>query len=139
MALIAAQMYTLREHCKTPSDIAASCARVKKMGYDGVQLSVNGPSEPTELRKILDGEGLLCAATHRPLDQMETALEALIEEHQIIGCKYTAIGGYSPKDNWTRAGWGEFVCRYNAIAAKLAGTGLRVGYHNHSHELAPAE
>ena len=34
MALIAAQMYTLREFCKTPAEIAVACARVKKMGYD---------------------------------------------------------------------------------------------------------
>ena len=35
MERIAAQMYTLRDYCKTPADIAASCAKVKKMGYDG--------------------------------------------------------------------------------------------------------
>ena len=34
MALIAAQMYTLREVCKTPAQIAVACAKVKKMGYD---------------------------------------------------------------------------------------------------------
>ncbi|HQC53792.1 MAG TPA: sugar phosphate isomerase/epimerase [Lentisphaeria bacterium] len=139
MALIAAQLYTLREFCKTPADIATSCYRVKKMGYDGVQLSGIGAIEPTEMRKILDGEGLLCAATHRSLDQMENAAEALIEEHHILDCKYTAIGGFSPKEDWTRAGWGAFVTRYNALAAKFADAGLRIGYHNHSHEFAPAE
>ena len=39
MALLAAQMYTLRDHCKTAADLASACTRVKKMGYDGVQLS----------------------------------------------------------------------------------------------------
>ena len=138
MALIAAQMYTVREFCKTPADIAASCAKVKKMGYDGIQLSGNGPIEPQEMRKILDGEGLLCAATHRGIDAMEKDAEALIEEHRILDCKYTAIGGYFPKEEWTRELWAGFVARYNAISAKYAGSGLKIGYHNHSHEFSPA-
>lgn len=139
MSLIAAQMYTLRDFCKTPKEIAVSCARVKKMGYDGVQMSGNGEIEPQELKKILDGEGLVCVATHRGLDQMEKETEALIEEHNIIGCKYTAIGGFFPKEAWTRELWMGFVARFNALAAKFAGTGIRIGYHNHSHEFAPAE
>ena len=102
MALIAAQMYTLREFCKTPAEIAVACARVKKMGYDGIQMSGMGPIDPHEMRKILDGEGLVCCATHIPIDRMENETEAVVEEHNILGCKYTAIGGFFPKESWTR-------------------------------------
>ena len=139
MALIAAQMYTLRDFCKTPADIAESCAKVKKMGYDGIQMSGMGPIDPHEMRKILDGEGLVCCATHISLDRMENETEAVIEEHNILGCKMTAIGGYFPKEAWTRKLWLDFIARYNAIAEKFKGSGLTIGYHNHSHEFAPAE
>ena len=64
--IIAAQLYTLREFCKTPKDIAASMKKVKEIGFDVVQVSGIGPIEPQELKKILDGEGLLCCATHEP-------------------------------------------------------------------------
>ncbi|MBQ9368158.1 MAG: sugar phosphate isomerase/epimerase [Victivallales bacterium] len=139
MALIAAQMYTLREFCKTPAEIAVACARVKKMGYDGIQMSGMGPIDPHEMRKILDGEGLVCCATHIPIDRMENETEAVVEEHNILGCKYTAIGGFFPKEAWTRQLWLDFIARYNAVAEKFKGTGMTIGYHNHSHEFAPAE
>ena len=138
-ALIGAQMYTLRDHCKTPADIARSCARVKAMGYDGIQASALGPIEPTELKRILDGEGLHCAATHTGLDAMRSSPQKVIADHQILGCHYTAIGGYFPREEWTRALWEAFVVDYNAVAAGFAGSGVSIGYHNHSHELASAQ
>ena len=54
---IGAQMYTLREHLKTPADIAKTCKRVRQMGYEAIQVSAFGPIEPTELAKILQNEG----------------------------------------------------------------------------------
>ena len=40
---IGAQLYTLRDFLKTPADIAKTLARVKKLGYDAVQVSGFGP------------------------------------------------------------------------------------------------
>lgn len=137
-ALIGAQLYTTREFCKTPADIAKTCARVKAMGYDGVQVSGIGAIEPAEMKKILDGEGLKCAATHISLERMENETAKVVEEHTLWGCKYTAIGGYFPKEEWTLALWQNFVKRFNAIALKFKGSGVSIGYHNHSHELSPA-
>ena len=138
MAKIAAQMYTLREYCKTPADIAASCARVKKMGYDGVQLSGIGPIDPKEMKRILDGEGLLCAATHISLEEMEGSPEAVIERQLLWGCPLTAIGGNFSKEPCRRSTWEEFVARYNALSKRYAGSGVRIGYHNHHLEFLQA-
>lgn len=138
-ALIGAQLYTLRDACKTPADIARSCARVKAMGYDGVQVSGIGAIEPHELKRILAGEGLACAATHLGLEALENETAKVIEEHHLWGCKYTAIGGFFPSEAWTLALWQGFVRRFNAAALKFKGSNLSIGYHNHSHELSPAD
>lgn len=131
---IGAQMYTLRDHCKTPADIAKTCAKLSKIGFGAVQASALGPIEPTELRKILDDNGLVCAATHRSLEQMRDTPEALIEEHQILGCELTALGGFGSEKE---GDWDDFIQSFNAAAARLNKDGLRVGYHNHSHEWTP--
>ncbi len=137
MALnLAAQMYTLREFTKTPSDIAATLAKVKKIGYGAVQLSALGPIDPKELAKILHNEGLVCCATHVSLDQMKNQNEKTLEDHKLWGCKYTAIGGFFVKDAPTTQTWTDFIREYNQVAQSYAGTGLSIGYHNHSHELA---
>jgi len=129
------QLYTLREFTKTPADIAATLKRVKKMGYDGVQCSALGPIDPKELANILTGEGLSCLATHVPIDRLEKEPQKVIDEHKLWGCKYTAIGGFFPKEATTQT-WVDFAAKFNAIARKFDGSGLAVGYHNHSHELS---
>jgi sugar phosphate isomerase/epimerase len=135
---IAAQLYTLREFTKTPADIAATLKRVKRMGYDAVQCSALGKIDPKELAVILQGEGLTCCATHVPFDRMKAETQAVIDEHRLWGCKYTAVGGFFPK-NPTAADWHGFARDYTALSRQFAGSGVSIGYHNHSHELARFE
>ena len=133
--MIGAQLYTLREYTKTPADIAKTLARVKKMGYPGVQCSALGPIDPAELAKILKNEGLACLVTHVKLEDMETNPQKVIDDHKLWDCKYTAVGGFFPKEATTQT-WVDFSSRYNAVAKKFAGSGLAIGYHNHSHEFS---
>lgn len=135
MPTLAAQLYTLRDFTKTPADIAKTLARVKKIGYSAVQASALGPIEPKELANILKNEGLACCATHIAMDRMRDETQAVIGEHHLWGCKYTAVGGFFPKDP-TAADFHNFARDYNEVVKKFAGSSLRLGYHNHSHELA---
>jgi sugar phosphate isomerase/epimerase len=132
---IAAQLYTLREFTKTPADIAKTLKRVKQIGYDAVQLSALGTIDPKELANILKGEGLTCAATHTHPDRLKNETQAVIDEHHLWACKYTAIGGFFPTDPKVED-WHNFTTDYAAVARKFAGSGMTIGYHNHSHEMA---
>ncbi|MEX0745196.1 MAG: sugar phosphate isomerase/epimerase, partial [Phycisphaeraceae bacterium] len=133
---IGAQMFTLRDYCKTPADIASTCKKLADMGFGAIQASAAGfgSIDAKELKKILDDNGMVCAATHRGLDEMREA-SAIVDWHKTVGCELTAVGGFNP-GNTNRAEWEQFAKDYNAIGPKLAAQGLRVGYHNHSHELA---
>lgn len=132
---IAAQLYTLRDFLKTPADIAKTLHRVRQIGYEAVQASALGKIDPNELAKILKGEGLTCCATHVSPDRMKNETQAVIDEHRLWNCHYTAIGGFFPQ-NPTTQDWHTFARDYNAISQKFTGSGLSIGYHNHSHELA---
>lgn len=134
---LAVQLYTLRDYTKTPTDIAATLKKVKQMGYDAVQLSALGPIDPKELNTILKGEGLAVAATHVAMDRMRDQTQAVIDEHLLWGCSLTAIGGFHLKE-WTTEAWTQFIADFNAIAKKFAGSGVSIGYHNHSHEFRKA-
>lgn len=136
---IGAQMFTLREHCKTPSDIAKTLEKLKGMGFGAIQASAAGFStiEAKVLKQILDDTGMVCAATHFSLDRMRET-DAIVQWHQTVNCSLTAIGGFGWNDEGKPA-WAKFAEDYNAIARACAAKGLRVGYHNHSHELAPFE
>ncbi len=134
---IAAQLYTVREFTQNPKDIAETMKKVAAIGYEAVQLSALAPMDPTELRKICDGEGLTVCATHIPYERMRDDPEGVIEEHEILGCKYPAIGGMAKE--YREAGkYSEFAKDASEVAKKLAEGGLTFGYHNHSWELAKA-
>jgi sugar phosphate isomerase/epimerase len=135
---IACQMYTLREFTKTPADIAKTLARVKRIGYDAIQSSAMGPIDPKELSTILKNEGLICCATHISMEKMRDETAKVIEDHKIWGCKYTAVGGYHNKTG-TFQDWVNWAGQYNDVAKMFEGSGITLGYHNHSHELARLE
>lgn len=59
----------------------------------------------------------------------------MIEDHRLWNCSYTAIGGFFPADP-TIDTWKNFAQSYNSIAQNFRNSGLSIGYHNHSHELA---
>jgi sugar phosphate isomerase/epimerase len=133
---IAAQLYTLREFCKTSQDFAASMKKVKQMGYDAVQVSGIGPLEKKEIRKILRGEGLTCAATHISFQEMRDQMDKVIEDHRILGCKHLAPGSMPGEYQADAQGYIRFAKEASEVAQKLfEKAGLFWSYHNHSFEL----
>jgi sugar phosphate isomerase/epimerase len=132
---IAAQLYTVRDFTRTPAELARTLQRVRELGYTAVQVSAVGPIDAGELGQLLDGEGLACCATHVAFDRLRDDPAAVVADHQKWKCRYVAVGGFFP-EKATTADWEKYADDFNAVAAKYAGSGLRLGYHNHSHELA---
>ena len=79
-----------------------------------MQCSALGKIEPAELARILRDEGLN-VATHTSLDRLEKEPAKVIEEHQMWGCHFTALGHFGPKDA-TRQTWLDFADRFNRVA-----------------------
>lgn len=134
-SVLGAQLYTLREFTQTPADIATTLKKVAAMGYEAVQVSGFGPIGKKELREVLDGEGLKCAATHIKFDEMRDEIERVVDEHKILGCEYPAIGGMPGEYRKDEAGIHRFAKDASEVAARLKEHGMTFGYHNHSWEL----
>jgi sugar phosphate isomerase/epimerase len=131
---VAAQLYTLRDHLKTPDDIARTLKRVREIGYEAVQVSGMGPIAEAELKKILDAEGLVCCATHEPTKTILEEPQAVIERLQQLDCRYTAVpspGGYAVD---TMENVRHFAGLMNTAGQALAEAGQVLTYHNHHHE-----
>lgn len=132
---IAAQLYTVRQYTQTPAEIAATLRRVKQIGYDAVQCSALGPIEAGDLKRILDGEGLVCCATHEPYEALRDNPNAVIEKLRTINCRFTALGAIPQAHRGTVEGFGAFAREFSGIARRLGAAGIRLGYHNHHWEL----
>ena len=131
---LAAQLYTVRDFTNTPAEIAATMKKVKQLGYDAVQCSALGTIDPHELKRITDGEGLTICATHTDYDRMRDDPQAVIDEHNLWGCKHAAIGGL-PQEYRSAEGYARFAKEASEVAKRLAEGGLTFSYHNHSFEL----
>ena len=129
---IGVQLYTLREHLQTPTDIARSFKKIADMGFTAVQASGLGPIAVDELKKLLDDHGLACAATHVNLEDLRDT-NKILDYHRTLDCQLTALGGFHPK-RVDQSDWQQFADECNNLTSPLATQGLRVGYHNHSHE-----
>lgn len=136
---IVAQLYTVRDHMKTPKDIAASLKRVRQIGYEAVQLSGLGPIEDAELKKMLDAEGLACVATHESGEAIIERPQEVVEHLSRLGCTMTAFPHPGKYQTTTREEVEKLAHGLDAAGAVLRAAGQVLGYHNHNNEFAKIE
>ncbi len=130
---IAAQLYTVREFCKTPEDIAKSMRKIKEIGFDAVQASGLGPIDTAELKRMLDGEGLECCATHESGKTIVEETGKVIEKLQILDCSYTAY----PYPHVPLKSYDDCVRLAKDLeraGKEMSKEGLVLCYHNHAIE-----
>ncbi|MBS1726461.1 MAG: sugar phosphate isomerase/epimerase [Armatimonadetes bacterium] len=134
-----AQLYTLRDFCKTRDGFHDSLKRVAAMGYEGVQVSAVEAFltevSPTELKGWLDELGLTCCATHRPWDRLMENLDEEIDIHKTIGCHVVGIG-MGPKKCFDGgpSEWRNWLKDVDRVVTKMSENGLVFAYHNHAIE-----
>jgi sugar phosphate isomerase/epimerase len=131
---LAAQLFTLREHLKTPADIAASLKKVRAIGYEAVQVSGMGPIDEAELVKMLKEEGLTLCATHEPSNVILDETDKVIERLYKLDCKYTAYPYPVGVDFANQEQVDTLIRKLNAAGEKMAREGQVLTYHNHAHE-----
>ena len=134
-AVLAAQLYTLREYTQTLSDFATSMRKVRQMGYTSVQVSGIGPINPTDVKAVLADNGLSVCITHIGYERLLKDLPAVIAEHRLWNCVNVAVGSLpgSYRDAGEE-GYQQFAQEASHIGRLLSEAGLTFSYHNHSFE-----
>ena len=133
MMELGAQMFTLRDYTQTEQDLDFSLGEVAQMGYKTVQLSAVGPIPAEKLRELCDKHGLKIVLTHWNPDRILNDTEAVIKEHEVMGCDYIGIG-MMPKKYATPEWLCHFAKDYKEPAKKIAAAGKLLMYHNHNIE-----
>ncbi len=128
------QLFTLRDHIKTPADVAVSMKKVREIGYTAVQVSGMGPIPEEELMRIVDGEGITLCATHESSAKILDEPEAVIERLQKLRCTLTAYPFPAGVDFASPASIDELITKLDAAGAKMKAAGITLAYHNHGNE-----
>lgn len=134
---IGAQLFTLRDYCKTLPDFAETLKRVADIGYKTVQVSGTCAYEPEWLKEQLEATGLRCVLTHSDPNRIRTDAARVTEEHAVFGCRYIGIGCMpgaleQPED------YDRFAEGFQEAAKTLAQNGALLMYHNHHMEFMKA-
>ena len=128
---IGVQMWSVNDLWKkNPTD---AFRRLKALGYDGVQSFGFLAMDWNELEKMLDGEGL--RIVDMPFYMKNVApgeFEKFVAFCQRFGIDFV----YEPYNRFkTGAEWQKHAQELVALREKFARFGIRVGYHNHQHEV----
>ena len=131
--VLGAQLFTVRELAKTPEQIDTVLKKIAEIGYTTVQVSGIGPIEPAKLRGICDRCGLRIVITHSSADRMLEDPEAVVKDHEILGCNLIGLGSLG-KYAYTEDGIRQFIRDFTPVAKTYARHGMRLMYHNHNME-----
>lgn len=132
IAQVAAQLYTVRDYCKTAPELAQTLKKVRAIGYQAVQLSGLGPISEAEIVAMLKAEGLVCCATHE--GNILTEPQKVVERLNKLGCRYTAYPYPGGVRLDTLDDVKDLARKLNASGKILADAGQVLTYHNHNIE-----
>lgn len=127
---IGAQLYTVRDFCKTLDDFSETLKKVADIGYTTVQVSGTCPYEADWLDEQLKKNGLTCGITHFDYNKIVNDTENTINFHKQFGCRYIGLG-YPPNG---AAGYENLLVQLKEPAQKIHDAGLQFSYHNHDIE-----
>jgi sugar phosphate isomerase/epimerase len=127
----ALQLYTVRE--QLAGDRKGTLARIAGFGYGAVE-PFSILNDPTGLRADLDAAGLHTCSVHAtPAGEQA---DPLLRAARTLGAGTVIVPHMPPARFTDRASVQALAGELNEMAARAAGQGLRLGYHNHEFELA---
>ena len=129
---IGAQLFTVREFCKTLDGFEESLKKVADIGYKTVQVSATCPYEAGWLKEKLAENGLRCVLTHIPQEKLLNDLDRVIRDHHAFDCECIGLGHYKFED--PTADYETFKALYGPVAEKIRSGGRYFMYHNHARE-----
>lgn len=142
---ISLQLYTV--NAALEPDLDGGVRRLAEIGFDTVEaFAFVGRS--TELKRAFDAHGISAKTGHAFLVQQEVPLpdgsvmtapshaETFAAAAE-LGLEIVIDPFVGPTEWTTREGVERVAARLNEAAAEAAEHGMRVGYHNHDHELRP--
>lgn len=127
---IGAQLYTVRDFCKTTEGLAETLKRIADIGYTTVQVSGTCEYDPVWLGSELKKNGLECVLTHISADRLKTEPEQVAADHDKLGCGYVGLGWFGFDGKTTE----DFESEYLSTMKTLRENGKYFMYHNHDSE-----
>jgi sugar phosphate isomerase/epimerase len=134
---VSAEIYTVQEFIRTPSDFARSLRKIRSIGYRAIEISDLGHIPTDTVKTILDDMDLVVSGCHYDLDQYLTRLDSIIDECRAWNCGHLLLTMIPESYALLGAGgYSRFIEEICPIGEKIHEAGLTLSYHNHNYEFA---
>ncbi|RDV25595.1 sugar phosphate isomerase/epimerase [Alteromonas aestuariivivens] len=127
------QLYTLRDWMA--ASVPATLKMVSAVGYSEVEFAGYFDHSASEIRAILNGEGLRSPSAHFALDKMISDTSAILDAAQEVGHQYIVIPYLSKEQRGTHIDdYKKLAQQLNEIGEACKKAGIQLAYHNHDFE-----
>lgn len=126
-------LHSIRNYLDSEEKFTDVLETLKEMGYTYVQYS-GAPFDAPMIKRAIGKTGMRVVLTHVPMDRIINDTEALMDEHESIGCKNIGLGampGDAIRDPEKAI---KTIAALNEAGEKMAKRGFKFFYHNHSIE-----
>ena len=126
------QLYTLRT--AAAADLQGTLSRLAKIGYKEIEFAGYYNHPASEIRTILDANGLTAPSAHIAITQIETAPDKTFEDARTVGHEWITVPSLPGGRKETVDAWKQVAAQFNTVAAQVKKAGFRFAYHNHNTE-----
>ena len=129
------QMYSVRDVAQ--GDLLGTLEKVGKLGYHYAEFAGFFGIPAEDVKAKLDECGMEVSSTHTGWQELtDDQITETIKYHKTIGNSFIIIPGADLSD---QKKLDDFIELVNKVQPVLAAEGIKLGYHNHSHEFKTNE
>jgi len=129
------QLYSVREDMG--KDVPGTLKAVADMGYDGVEFAGYFDYSAEDLSDLVDDLGLKVCGSHCRIDGiLPDGIQETIDFAHTLSNPYIVVPGLPGEYTQSKEAWQRSAGIFSEAEVTLKDAGLKLGYHNHKHELA---
>ena len=134
MGKISLQMYTMRAHTQTLSDLEKTIEKLAEIGFKMLQYSIPEAYDAKAVYDIFEKNGITNDSVFTPFLKIEENTKTILEQCELFQTDYVRIDSM-PKDlSDSPAGYKMYAHCLNEAAAELKKHGKKLLYHFHAFE-----
>lgn len=127
---IGLNLYSIRNYLDCEEHFLEAAKALKKMGYSYIQFS-GAPFDAPMIKRVIDATGMKVVLTHVPMDRIINDTDALMDEHESIGCKNIGLGMMPLDELADEERCKNVIARLNEAGRRMVQRGFKLFYHNH--------
>lgn len=132
-AKVGLQLYTLRDMMAV--SLPATLKLVAAVGYKELEFAGYFEHKPSEIKTILNNEGLSAPSAHIALTTFDSGVNAVIDHALEVGHDYIVIPYLTEEQRGTGIDvYKKLAARCNVIGEACNKAGLKLAYHHHDFE-----